>query len=139
MQIHTYVFFKGQCEEAFRFYEQNLGAKVEAMVPYADSPMVDDISPAWRSKIMHARLNLGDQVLMGSDPPPERYQKPQGFFVSLDVDPPSEAERIFHVLAKDGQVVMPIQRTFWAERFGMAIDRFDIPWMVNCSGQGRGR
>jgi PhnB protein len=81
---------------------------------------------------MHARLVVGDKVLMGSDAPPDRYDAPKGFSVSLSVDDEVEAERIFHALAQDGTVQMQLQETFWAVRFGMLIDRFGIPWMVNC-------
>ncbi len=75
---------------------------------------------------------VGDKVLMGSDAPPERYQEPRGFSVSLSVKDPAEAERIFHALADNGTVQMPIQKTFWSVRFGMVVDRFGVPWMVNC-------
>jgi len=82
---------------------------------------------------MHASLNLGGGViLMGSDPPPGRYQAPQGFSVSLGIKDPVETERIFNELAQDGNVQMPVQKTFWSERFGMVVDRFGIPWMLNC-------
>ena len=86
----------------------------------------------WRKKILHARLTVGDQALMGSDAPPERYDKPQGFSVSLNVDKPAEAERIFRALSENGKVQMPLEQTFWAVRFGMCVDRFGTPWMVNC-------
>ena len=81
---------------------------------------------------MHARLVVGDRVLMGSDVPPDHHDKPQGFSVSLGIDTPAEAERIFRALAEGGTVQMPLQETFWALRFGTLVDRFGIPWMVNC-------
>jgi PhnB protein len=81
---------------------------------------------------MHARLVVGDTVLMGSDAPGERYEKMQGFSVALGVDEPEWAERVFNALAAGGTVTMPIQETFWAHRFGMLVDRFGTPWMVNC-------
>jgi PhnB protein len=83
---------------------------------------------------MHVRLEVGDSVLMGSDAPPDRYKPPQGFSVNIAVEKPEEAERIFHALAEGGNVGMPLQQTFWAARFGMVVDRFGIPWMVNCEG-----
>jgi PhnB protein len=132
MRISPYLTFDGRCEEALKFYEQALGAKIVAKFPYEGSPMAQQIPADWRDKIMHARLALGEQVLMGSDAPPDRYERPQGFSISLDVATAAEAERIFAALSKDGAVRMPIQKTFWAERFGMLVDRFDIPWMVNC-------
>lgn len=77
-------------------------------------------------------LTVGDDVLMGSDAPPDHYQKPQGFSVSLQIREPAQAERVFHALADEGAVRMPIQQTFWAARFGMLVDRYGIPWMINC-------
>jgi PhnB protein len=83
-------------------------------------------------KILHARMLIGDYALMGSDAPPDHYAKPQGFSVSLTVKDPAEADRIFTELGQDGDVAMPIQKTFWAARFGMVTDRFGIPWMIHC-------
>ena len=75
---------------------------------------------------------MGDEVLMGSDAPPDRYEAMRGFSVTIGVNDPTEAERIFHALAESGTVRMPIQETFWAVRFGMLVDRFGTPWMINC-------
>src|SRR5439155_23361729 len=88
----------------------------------------------WRKKILHARLVVGDAVLMGGDMPPERYESPKGFSVTIGVTEPTEAERIFKALSENGTVTMSLQQTFWAVRFGMLVDRFGIPWMVNCEG-----
>jgi len=132
MQVNPYLTFNGQCEAAFKFYEQCLGGTIEAMMTHGDSPMANQVSSEWQKKILHARLMIGDKALMGSDAPPERYEKPQGFSVALGIDDPAKAERIFHALADNGTVTMPIQQTFWAARFGMLVDRFGIPWMVNC-------
>lgn len=132
MQLNPYLTFNGQCEAAFKFYERCLGGKIEMLLTHGESPMAEQTPPEWRSKIMHARLVVGDKVLMGSDAPPDRFEQPKGFSVSLSVDAPAEAERIFQALAQNGAVQMPIQETFWAVRFGMVVDRFGIPWMVNC-------
>lgn len=132
MQLNPYLMFNGQCEAAFKFYERCLGGKIEMMLTFGESPTTEPIPPEWRSKVMHARLVVGDKVLMGSDAPPDRYEGPKGFSVSLSVDDPAEAERIFHALEENGTVRMPLQETFWAVRFGMLVDRFGIPWMVNC-------
>lgn len=132
MQLNPYLNFNGQCEIAFRFYEQCLGGKIEATMTYGESPMAEQTPPQWRNKIMHASLIVGDKVLMGADSPPERYEEPKGLSVLLGIDDPVEAERVFHALAEDGTVQMPIQETFWAARFGMLVDRFGIPWMINC-------
>jgi PhnB protein len=132
MQLNPYLSFNGQCEAAFKFYEQCLGGKIEAMMPYAGSPMEADVPPEWRNKIMHVNLKVGDQELMASDSPPEYYEETKGFSVLLSIDDPAEAERVFHALAENGTVRMPIQETFWAARFGMLVDQFGTPWMINC-------
>jgi PhnB protein len=135
MKINSYLTFNGQCETAFKFYEKCFGGRIDAMFPHAGTPAEQFVPAEWRSKIMHARLVVGDEVLMGSDAPPDRFEKPQGFSVSLQIQKPADAERIFQALAQDGTIQMPMQQTFWAERFGMCVDRFGIPWMVNCEGK----
>jgi PhnB protein len=132
MQVNPYVHFNGNCEEAFKFYERCLGGKIEAMLLHEGTPAAEHVPPEWRKKILHARLKVGDTLLMGSDAPPGRYSKPGGFSVSLMLNQPAEAERIFRALEDKGAVIMPIQETFWAARFGMVVDRFGIPWMINC-------
>ena len=94
--------------------------------------MADQTSAEWRNKVMHARLTIGDRMLMGSDAPPDRYEAMKGFSVILGIDDPGEGERIFQASAENGKVQMPIQKTFWATRFGMLVDQFGTPWMVNC-------
>jgi PhnB protein len=132
MQINPYLTFAGNCAEAFKFYEKVLGGKILAMMTPEGSPMESQVSPEWRGKIMHARLKVGDEVLMGSDAPPDRYQATTGCSVCLSLDKPADADRIFQALAEKGTVQMPIQETFWAARFGMLVDRFGTPWMINC-------
>jgi PhnB protein len=132
MQLNPYLNFDGCCEAAFKFYEKVFDGKIEAMMPHAGSPMEQHVPAEWRDKIMHARLVLGDKVLMGSDAPPSCYEKMNGFSVTIGTQDPAEAERIFHALADNGTVRMPIQQTFWATRFGMVVDKFGTPWMINC-------
>jgi PhnB protein len=132
MQLNPYLVFNGNCEAAFRFYEKVLGGKIEAMLPHEGTPAAEHVPPEWRNKIMHARLSVGDKVLMGSDAPPDHYEAMKGFSVTLGIDRPAEAERIFHALAEKGTVRLPIQKTFWAARFGMLVDQFGTPWMINC-------
>jgi len=132
MQLTPYLAFNGDCAEAFKFYEQLLGGKIVMMMTHAGSPAADQTPPGWEDKIMHARLQVGDQMLMGSDSPPQYQQTPQGFSVSVQVESPAEGARIFNGLAESGAVKMPFQKTFWAAGFGMCVDRFGIPWMVNC-------
>jgi PhnB protein len=132
MQLNPYLNFNGQCEAAFKFYEKSLGGKIEAMFTHAGTPAEQQTPPEWRDKILHARLTVGDNVLMASDAPPDCYEEPKGFSVSLQINDPKEAERIFRALAENGKVQMAIQETFWATRFGMLVDQFGIPWMINC-------
>jgi PhnB protein len=133
MQLNAYLLFHGNCEVAFKFYEKCLGGKIEAMILHAGSPAEQHVSPEWSDKIMHARLVVGDAVLLGSDAPLDRFEKPKGFSVSLQNTDPAEAERIFKLLEEGGKVKLPLQPTFWATRFGMLVDRFGIPWMINCT------
>ena len=132
MKINPYLHFKGNCAEAIALYEKVLGAKTVMKLTYADSPMAKDFPPETGSLIMHARLEIGDYVIMASDAPCDRYQQPQGLSVSLNVKEPAEAERIYKALSENGQVFMPLEETFWAKRFAMFSDRFGTPWMINC-------
>jgi PhnB protein len=133
MQLNPYLTFNGQCETAFKFYEQCLGGKIVMMMTHGESPISEQTAEAWRDKILHAQLTIGDIVLMGSDAPPDYFEKPQGFSVNLQFEDVAEAERVFQALTESGTVRMPLQETFWAKRFGMFVDRFGIPWMINCS------
>ena len=134
MQLNAYLVFNGQCEAAFKFYEKVLGGQILGMFTHAGTPAAEHVPPEWLNKIMHVTLKVGDSVLMGSDAPPDRYNKPQGITVNIALSDVAEAERIFHALSENGTVGMPIQQTFWAERWGMLTDRYGIPWMVNCEG-----
>jgi PhnB protein len=133
MQSNPYLFFNGQCEAAFTFYEQCLGGKIIEKMTYGQSPMADQASPELIDRIMHINLTIGDIVIMGADAPPEMFEQPQGFYVNLQFDNGAEAEKIYHALAENGTVRMPFQETFWAHRFAMLVDRFGTPWMINCT------
>jgi PhnB protein len=133
MQMNTYLSFRGDCEAAFTFYAECLDAKVGEIFRYAGTPLADQVPADWH-KIMHGSVAIGDHVVMGGDVAPERYQKPQGFSLSLQIKSTTQAERIFQLLAKDGAVVVPLEKTFWADRFGTVVDRFGIPWLINCEG-----
>ena len=137
MQLNPYLNFNGNCAAAFKFYEKCLGGKIAMMMTFAESPMAEQVPAAHRDKVMHARMTIGDQVLMGSDAPPDRYDPMKGFSVSLSVDNAADAEKIFNALAANGTVQMPIQKRFWAERFGALVDQFGTPWMINCEGAAR--
>ena len=134
MQVSTYLSFSGECEAAFKFYEECLDGKLLGIFRYAGSPLADQVPADWQNKVMHCTLTIGEQTLMGADVAPEGYEKPKGFSLSLQMKSTTQAERIFHNLAKDGTVVMPLEKTFWAARFGTLVDRFGIPWQINCEG-----
>lgn len=135
MEVGPYLNFNGNCAEAFRFYEQCLGGQIVMMQKHGESPMKDHVAPEWQDRVLHVRLELGRQALMGSDTPPEHYQAPQGLFVSVSIGA-ADAERIFRALAERGRVTMPFEKTFWSPGFGMLVDRFGIPWMVNTDPAG---
>lgn len=132
MQINPYLNFDGDCREALEFYAKTLGGTIEFMQSHADSPMKDQTPPAWRDKILHARLRIGDQVLMASDAPPQHYSPAGAYYISIGVETPEEAEGIWAALSEGAKVDMPLQQTFWAKRFAMFKDRFGTPWMINC-------
>jgi PhnB protein len=127
MKSNIYLYFNGQCEAAFKFYEQCLGGKITSMMTYGDSPMPEQASSELRTQIMHVTLTVGEVVLMA-----ENFNKPQGFDVNLDFENVAEGERIFNALAENGTVKMPFQKTFWTEGWGMLVDKFGTPWMINC-------
>jgi PhnB protein len=133
MQSNPYLFFNGQCEAAFTFYEQCLGGKIIEKMTYGQSPMADQASPELIDRIMHINLTIGDIVIMGADAPPEMFEQPQGFYVNLQFDHVADAEKVYNALAENGTVRMPFQETFWAHRFAMLVDRFGTPWMINCA------
>jgi PhnB protein len=132
MQLNPYLNFNGQCEAAFKFYEQVLGGKITFKMTWGESPAAEHAPLGSHNLVMHATLAIDDAVLMGADAPPDRYEQPKGIYVSLHFKDTAEGERIFQELAADGSVQMPFQQTFWAAGFGMCVDRFGIPWMVNC-------
>ena len=134
MQMSPYLSFKGECEAAFKFYEQCLGGQLGAIFRYAGSPLADQVPADWSDKVMHGNLTIGDQTLMGADVAPDQYEEPKGFSLSLQIKSTAEAERIFNDLANYGKVVMPLEKTFWAARFGMVVDRFGVPWLINSDG-----
>lgn len=132
MKINPYLSFNGTCKAAFTFYAQCLHGEIVMMMTPADAPAEAQCPPGSSDFILHARLLVGDQVLMGSDAPEGRYQPAQGVFVSLNIDEPAEAERVYNALSEGGTVHMPLQETFWAQRFAMLADRFGTAWMINC-------
>ena len=131
MKLNPYLSFDGRCREAFDFYAKTFGGKVAFMQSYGDSAMASSMPPETHGRIMHVTLQIGAQVLQGADAPPGMFTKPDGFSVALQFDEVAEGERVFNALAQNGQVKMPFQSTFWAKGFGMVIDQFGTPWIVN--------
>ncbi len=132
MQVNPYLFYDGNCEEALKYYQKVLGARIEAIHLYEGGPAEMPIPADYKKKIMHARLTIDGEVLMASDAAPGHFQKPQGYAVSLQVEDPADAERRFKALADGGSINMPFGKTFFSKGFGMCVDKFGIPWMVNC-------
>lgn len=131
MQLNPYLMFDGNCEAAITFYAELFGGKVEMMLRHAGSPAEAQTPKEWLEKILHARLSIGDQLIMASDAPPGHFQKPQGFSVSMTFTSEAEIERVYKGLATGAQIMMPLAPTFWAARFAMLTDRFGVPWMLN--------
>ena len=137
MKISTYLTFDGQAREAFAFYQQALGGTVE-LFSFGQAPDAGQFPAEYHDRVMHVCLSLGEYRLMASDTLPGEfcggapYEGIKGCSISLHPDSVAEGERLFAALSEGGQVVMPMEKTFWAERFGMFTDRFGVSWMVNC-------
>ena len=127
--------FDGQCEAAFRHYAQLLDGEIVMMLKWSESPMAAEAPTGWEGKIIHASLRIGNVEITGTDVPPQSYAPPQGFEILLNVDDRATAERIFLQLSEGGTVRMPLQQTFWAGLYGVLVDRFAVPWSVNCGAE----
>ena len=130
MQIEPYLFFEGRTEEALQFYQQKLGAQVDAIIRYKENPEPKYNPPNSDEKVMHSLFRIGDTKVMASDGNCAGKPSFQGFALTLNASSPAEAEQRFNALAEGGKVQMPLGETFFAERFGMVADRFGVSWMV---------
>jgi PhnB protein len=128
-----YLTFDGRCEAAFTFYEQRLGATIGLLHRYGDSPMAASVPEGWETKIMHGSITLGALTIAGADVQPGQYVESAGFRLMLEPDDPAETERLFAALSENARIEMPLQETFWAQRFGVLTDQFGIPWTLNCA------
>jgi PhnB protein len=131
--VQPYLFFNGRCEEAVEFYRKALGAEVDCMMRFKDSPQPHQpgtVPPGFENKIMHTSFRVGQTTVMASDGCATTGPNFQGFSLSVTVSTETEAERLFAGLADGGQVQMPLAKTFWSTRFGMLSDRFGVGWMV---------
>ena len=128
MQLHTYLNYGGNCEQAFRFYEQHLGGKITMLMRHGEQPTPSEAPPDWKGKVLHASMNLGGTELLGADIP--TYEPMRSAYLSLTVESDVEAERVYALLSEGGQLFMPMQETFFASRFAMFRDRFGTSWML---------
>ncbi|NID16435.1 VOC family protein [Luteibacter yeojuensis] len=142
MKIQPYLFFNGDCEEAFRFYEKALGGKINELHRFNEMPPQENAGGSddgcggmdmsgMGDKIMHASLSVGDQMIMGSDGDMKDFKPIQGVRVAIGIDDAKKGGKVFDALAEGGKVEMPYGETFWAQGFGMCTDKFGVPWMVN--------
>ena len=130
MQLYTYLNYGGNCKEAFEFYERHLGGKIAMLQKHGEMPNPGQAIPNWGDKVLHARMEIGETVLMGADIPPDVFKPMRSAYLSLIVDSVDEADRIYAVLMKDGEIFMKMQETFFADRFAMFRDRFGTSWML---------
>lgn len=129
--LQPYLFFGGRCEEAMEFYRKALGAEVLMEARFKEAPEPHPGLPeCFQDKIMHATLRVGDTILMASDGMCEGEPNFEGFSLSISVIDEAEAERVFAALSEGGLVTKTLEKTFWAEKFGMLQDRFGVGWMV---------
>lgn len=127
MQLAVYLNYRGNCEQAFRFYEQHLGGRITGMVPHGESPN-PSIPADWKGKVLHARIEIDSTVLMGADIP--QAEPMRSAYLTLSLDREEEAERVYDLLAGDGEVFMKMEKTPFANRFAMLRDRFGTNWML---------
>jgi len=128
MKMKTYVNFSGKCAEAFRYYEKHLGAKAGMMMTHGESPDQSRAIPGWKDMVLHARIVIGDAELMAADVP--NAEPLRSAYLALQMDSDSEAERVFSALSDGGKILMPMEETFFASRFGQVRDRFGMNWMI---------
>jgi PhnB protein len=127
MKLDVYVNYRGNCEEAFRFYEQHLGGRMNGIVRHGGQTN-PNIPADWSEKVLHAQIEIGNTTLMGADIPTAEPMR--SAYLTMTLDTEAEAERVYAVLAEGGEVFMPIQKTHFANRFAMLRDRFGASWML---------
>jgi len=130
MKLHTYLNYGGNCREAFEYYAQHLGGKITSLMTHGQMPGGTVQDPAWAGKVMHARLELGGNSIMGADIPSPPFLPVRSAYLSLSLGSIEEAEQVYAVLSDGGEVSMPIQETFFAHRFAMLRDKFGMLWML---------
>jgi PhnB protein len=130
VQLHTYLNYGGNCEEAFKFYEQHLGGTITMLMRHGEQPDAQNVPADWARAVLHARMSIGGTELLGADIPPDRFQPIRSAYLSLTFGSDQEADRVFTLLSDGGQIFMPMQETFFASRFAMLRDKFGTSWML---------
>ena len=130
MQLHTYLNYGGNCEQAFRFYEAHLGGKITMLMRHGEQPNPQQVPKSWEHAVLHARMSLGGTELLGADIPPDRFQPMRSAYLTLTVGSVAEAERLYALLGDGGEIFMKMEETFFAHRFAMLRDRFGTSWML---------
>jgi PhnB protein len=130
MKLYTYLNYGGNCRQAFEFYVKHLGGKITEVTTHGELPSAGNVPPDWKDAVLHARMEIGETMLLGADIPPERFQPMRSAYLTLIVDSSGEAERIYALLTDGGQIFMPMEETFFAKRFAMLRDRFGTSWML---------
>ena len=130
MKLYTYLNYGGNCRQAFEFYAEHLGGKITMITTHGELPDPSNVPPNWENAVLHARIEMGDTVLLGADIPPERFQPMRSAYLTLVVDSNEDAERIYALLTEGGEIFMRMEETFYAHRFAMMRDRFGTSWML---------
>ena len=130
MKLDVYLNYGGNCEQAFRFYEQHLGGKITMLARHGEQPNAGNVPANWRNAVLHARIEFGKTVLMGADIPPDRFQPMRSAYLTLSADSAEQAELLYALLTDGGQIFMKMEETFFASRFAMLRDKFGTSWML---------
>lgn len=133
MKLSVYLNYPGHCEQAFRFYEQHLGGKISMVQQHGQQPEPSRLPPDWATKVVHARVEIGDTVVMGADIPGAEPMR--SAYLTLTVATPEEAERVYALLSEGGQIFMKMEETSFAKRFAMLRDKFGTSWMLLCESR----
>ena len=124
MKLYTYLNYGGNCRQAFEFYEEHLGGKIKFVTTHGEQPDNTAVPPEWKNAVLHARMELGETILLGADIPPDRFKPMRSAYLTLIVDGIGEAERIYALLSEGGEIFMPMEETFFALCFAMLLNRF---------------
>jgi len=130
VKIYTYLNYGGNCRQAFEFYAEHLGGKITMITTHGEQPGAEKVPPEWKNAVLHARIEIGDTILLAADIPPDRFQPMRSAYLTMMTDSVDEAERVYALLTQEGQIFMAMEETFFAKRFAMFRDRFGTSWML---------